>query len=401
MGINPIVCPTPGNFDRDWTPSVSSLSFDREPEERSSPLHQHASDQLDFLEVEDRGGRRTNDKQPTCIRYLIEWKVMLNNRVVKKDTEQDLVLKPSSYWGQIKENAENTIRRKNKRNQRVRSDDTEVTVSVNDRSQDDLTKTFDNTNVEEKQLLMWGNLLRLPGKRLKLRISINYIEDSDLSLSRNVDKRGSASVTKGMLTERDRRIDAEHASGQPSVWRDVYKTMRCPGPPCRHEGQYCWQDPVGKKHYKLRTHHLKSLVKFVERGGTIETHDDVPGDVRQQLYAEEEQRLEKPKKNPHHPMNGSMCPPVINNINVLPAHSSQHSLTGTDPVSSNTILADFIDISGPLDTAVEEYTAWQKSRVRRVTFKEQIAKAGEVALEDVVGIQGNIDLSRRRRTSVL
>ena len=388
----PPYAPTPGNFDRDCTPSVSSLPFDCEPEERSSLLRQHASDQLDFPEAEDRGGRRANDKQaPICIRYFIEWKVTLNNRVVKKDTEQDLVLKPSSYWGQIKENAENTIRRKNKRNQRVRSDDTEVTVSVNDRSQDDLTKTFDNTNVDwtaiEKQLLMWGNILRLPGKRLKLRISINYIEDSDLSLSGNVDKRGTTSVTRSMLTERDLRIDAEHASGQPSVWRDVYKTMRCPGSPCRHEGQYCWQDPVGKKHYKLRTHHLKSLVKFVERGGTIETHDDVPEDVRQQLYAEEEQRLEKPKRNLHHSMNGSMCPPVINNINVLPAHSAQQSLTSTDPVSSNTILADFIDISGPLDIAVEEYTAWQKSRVRRVIFKEQIAKAGEVALENCLDLK--------------
>ena len=86
-------------------------------------------------------------------------------------------------------------------------------------------------------------------------------------------------------------------------------------------------------------------------------------------------------------MNGSMCPPVINNINVLPAHSAQQLLTSTDPVSSNTILADFIDISGPLDTAVEEYTAWQKSCVRCVIFKEQIAKAGEVALENCLNLK--------------
>ena len=198
----PSYAPTPGNFDRDCTPSVSSLSFEQEPEEHP----QHPSNQLDFLRVDNRGNGRTNNGQPpTCIHYLIEWKVMLNNRIVKKDTEQDLVLRPSSYWDQIKENAENTISRKIKRNQRVRSDDTEIIVSVNDRSQDDLTKTFDNTDVDwtmiEKQLLMWGNLLRVPGKRLKLRISINYIEDSDQP--RNIDKRGMTSTTRGMLTERD------------------------------------------------------------------------------------------------------------------------------------------------------------------------------------------------------
>lgn len=107
---------------------------------------------------------------------------------------------------------------------------------------------------------------------------LSLVLSPHVCLLRNVVKRGPASVTKSMLTERDLLIDAERASGQPSVWRDAYRTMRCPGPPCQHEGQYCWQDPVEKKHYKLRTHHLKSLVKFVERGGIIESHDDVPED---------------------------------------------------------------------------------------------------------------------------
>jgi hypothetical protein len=289
----PSYAPTPGNFDREQTSSIFSLSPDRVPDERPDPLHQHLPNRLDFLQVDDRGSGGANDEQPpNCIRYLVEWKVTLNNRVMKKDTEQDLVLKPGSYWQQITQDAENALHRKIKRDQRVRSDDTEVTVSVNDRSQRDLTKTFEKTNVDwtviERQLLVWGNLLRV-GKQLRLRISINYIEDSDLSLSRTSDKRGTTSVTKRMLTERDARIDAEYTSGQHSVWRDVYRIMRCPGPPCRHEGQYCWQDPVGKKHYKIRTHHLKVLVKFVQGGGNLETHDDVPENVRQQLYAEEEQ----------------------------------------------------------------------------------------------------------------
>lgn len=229
---------------------------------------------------------------------------------------------------------------------------------------------------------MWGNLCRL-GKKLKLYISINYIEDSDQPLLRTGDKRGTASVTKRMLSERDAQIDAEQASGQPSVWRDVYKTMRCPGPPCRQEGQYCWQDPVGKKHYKLRTHHLRKLVKFVEGGGILETHDDIPDDVREQLYAEEAQRLEKQQKIPRHSTSGSMCPPI--NINVLPAQPSQ-AVTGmsvaTEQLNSSTNCIDSADIPGLLDEAVEEYADWHLSRVNREIYKDHIMKARDIALEN-------------------
>jgi hypothetical protein len=50
-------------------------------------------------------------------------------------------------------------------------------------------------------------------------------------------------------------------------------------------------DPIGKKHYRLRTHHLRSLVQYVEQGGILEIHDNIPDRVREQLYAEERQRF--------------------------------------------------------------------------------------------------------------
>lgn len=83
-----------------------------------------------------------------------------------------------------------------------------------------------------------------------------------------------------MLTERTLQLDAEEeSSGEPSIWRDVYKLMRCPGPPC-NLGPYCWPDPIGKKHYKLRTHHFKSLIRHVEQGHKLEIPDDVPEEIR-------------------------------------------------------------------------------------------------------------------------
>lgn len=90
---------------------------------------------------------------------------------------------------------------------------------------------------------------------------------------------------------------------------------------CQHEGQYCWQDQAGKKHYKLRTHHLKALVKSAEQGGIIETHDDIPNNMRDQLYAEEHQRLSRQNKSSNNMPSGS-TPPQIN-IHVLSTQSSQ------------------------------------------------------------------------------
>lgn len=59
----------------------------------------------------------------------------------------------------------------------------------------------------------------------------------------------------------------------------------------------------------------------MEQGGVLETHDDIPDSLREQLYAEDSQRLEKRKKTTDSSTVASMCPPI--NINVLPAGTSE------------------------------------------------------------------------------
>ena len=173
---------------------------------------------------------------------------MLNKKVISRDTEEDVALTPSAYWPvNLRPKLEKLLEGKTSRAGRVRSDDTSIVVSVNDRSQRDLTKRFENLNIDwtavEKQLLRWGELF-CRGKKLRLSITFKYIEDDRLprSISGRVEKRGRSSVTKRMLNERDAQLDAEeNASGEESVWRSVYN-LTC------HLGQYCWQDPHGKKH---------------------------------------------------------------------------------------------------------------------------------------------------------
>ncbi len=90
-------------------------------------------------------------------------------------------------------------------NGQVRCDDTEVKVSVTDRTQRDLVKRFDDLNIDwpttAKQLESWGEQFRSV-KKLRVDLSFNYIDiQPSASTTRREDKRGS-SATQRMLMER-------------------------------------------------------------------------------------------------------------------------------------------------------------------------------------------------------
>ncbi|GCB25807.1 hypothetical protein AAWM_08692 [Aspergillus awamori] len=212
----------------------------------------------------------------------------------------------------------------------------------------------------ERQLLQWTNLLR-KGKKIKLEICVNYLADHNEP--RAGEKRGATSVTKTMLADRDAQIDTEQASGQYSPWRPVYNALRCPGPPCDNHDGHCWQDPLN-----------------------IESHDDVPDEIRQQLYAEEQNRLERQRKTGRQLSNES-TPSAPINIHILPAQSAQAStiitpgaspplLPYSDPIHDDAIMIPDL----PLDIAVRKYSAWQQTRVDSQVHKDNVEKACDIAL---------------------
>ena len=102
----PSYAPTPGDFGRERTPSKYCLSLNHTYGGGSTPLGHPESCRLGFLNKPEYHDGTYNEGSPSSIIYLIEWKVTLNNQILAKNTEQDLVLKPSSYWQQIKEKAD-------------------------------------------------------------------------------------------------------------------------------------------------------------------------------------------------------------------------------------------------------------------------------------------------------
>jgi hypothetical protein len=220
-------------------------------------------------------------------------------------------------------------------------------------------------------------------------LSFNYIDASlqPTSSANRGNKRGS-STTQRILADRASQLEAEQeASGSPSVWQEVYALLQCPSPPC-NLGPHCWRDPFGKKHYKVRTHHLKALVELVHQGHTLKSHDDVPEGIREQLFAEEHQRQERRSTTTSIP---AQSLPPINITNVLPSQANE---SPTKSVADSSVTAGKetgeiarLDIPGPRDAAVMAYSDWQQSNVVDEALKEEFRKACNATLEDGLDLE--------------
>ncbi|CAG8271863.1 unnamed protein product [Penicillium salamii] len=299
-----LFAPTPG-YHIPRTPSViGSIDYNNVPGDESPALPDRQSEpsQIPLLQLSEwEEGKSYDEYPPTYLHYWIVWKATLNNKVVRKNTEQDLVLAPRFYW------------------------------------------------------------------RLFLQPKLN-------ELSRR----------ERMLLDRHLDISAEEeANGQPAAWAHVYSLMRCSGRPCEM-GPHCWRDPVSEKHYKLTAQNLRGLVNFVEQGGVLDSHYDVPETIRECLYTQEQQRVERQKGSKHY-TTGTTYPP-INITNVLPAPSSHLPVPAT-PNSTPTMfagknIAEVFDIPGLRDFAVAEYSEWQQSQVSDERLKAELRTARDLALED-------------------
>jgi len=377
-------------------PSYDSFAFDPDddqwnPYDDSSQRQTQTNEEtneLKFCQLSNWESKKTYDD--SYIHYTIEWKMTVNNRaIMPKDTLQDMVLAPADSWKHVlKTKLEESVQQQNRS---LELNFISVVVSVTQRKEPPLSKVFPKTSIDwaviESQLVAWSKFYRA-GKKLKLNLSFDYVDATNTSLRRG-DKRGHSSTTRQMLATGALQADAEqHSSRQSLVWRHVYKTMRCAGSPCE-KGPHCWVDPVGKKHYKLYTPHLTDIVEYVQNGHKLETHDDVPKDIREQLYAEERQALERHKKATR--TSAASLPPI--NITMLPAPSHQTSNVVSSPagttaldIPSKSTPIVHLDIPGFLDVQVEEYCAWQESRFKRPSLKVEYKKACDVIIGDAMDL---------------
>lgn len=185
-----------------------------------------------------------------------------------------------------------------------------------------------------------------------------------------------------MLAEREAHIVAEEeVTGQPSTWEHVYELMRCDVRSCPHKSDWCWEDPRDKKHYKLRAPHLERLIDYVNDGGILDGHDDVPGEIRRDL-ALESQTARKSKKADASTTEAPYHPTIIN---VLPTQNSSAPMVTSylpRPLSEERLI-----IAGPRETAVREYCKWLESRATEAAYKADFRKICQVISENHLDLE--------------
>lgn len=341
-----------------------------------------------FDSSDDWGDDAASDESvANHIQYMVVWKLTVNNRCKAEDTEQEVVLPPAAFWDTVLRAKLEAVREmKLPATKSFQLEETRAIVSITGKKK--LKKRFDGLDIDwaalEKQLRGWSHLLR-PGKQMCIDLSFHYVETPVSDPPAEPTRPGTSrrSATESMLRELDGHVDA---SGQPLAWRGVRNLMRCPGPPC-HLEPYCWRDSGTNKRYKLRASHLRRLVQYAVEGHPLESHDDVPDDIRQQLYAEDQQYLEGQNRASR----GKYSP--IHITNVLPGSYGQgSSITsgpttqlppGLGPAGASTNLG----IRGPLDEAVQRYCSWLSSKVTREALKTEYRKVCDITLDEGLDLE--------------
>ncbi|KAI7762676.1 hypothetical protein LZL87_014164 [Fusarium oxysporum] len=356
---------------------------------------QHPRSRLPLLQLDNWDPDDTYDESPpTCVHYSIEWKLQLRKGRLSKltnDTEQDRVLAPGAFWDTtLKDKVDKLLRQKTPRGKKYVPEETIIVVSVTDRGERDLTKRFDEFNIDwqmaEEQLCKWSPLFRA-GK--KLRIDISFVCKEEPHGSRVVQQQGSrGSATARQLAQRDQLLETQEAAGQPRVWKDVYDLMRCNGNLC--QGSYCYVDEQ-RKHIGLNTSILTKMVEYAEQGNELRTHRDMPPYILDMIY--EKERLEGERRAKRKASSLESDRP-IKIVNVLPSPYGHSAAEGCTPPSSNfgTASPSVVDLTDlvipkPIDRAVDDYTEWLCDQVEDENWKAGFRSAGSITKADCLDLR--------------
>ncbi|KAM0539656.1 hypothetical protein ACHAO7_011967 [Fusarium culmorum] len=379
------------------TPQLSGInsrgaSFVASP----SPSPSGQRPRLPLLQLDDWDPDGAYDESPpTCVHYSIEWKLQLRKGRLSKltnDTEQNLVLAPGAFWETTLEaKVDKLLKQKTPRGKSYVPEETIVVVSVTDRSERDLTKRFDEFNINwemaEEQLCKWSPLFRA-GK--KLRIDISFICKEEHRGSRVVQQLGGGrgSATARQLAQRDQLLETQEAAGQPRVWKDMYDLMRCNGNLC--PGSYCYVDEQ-RKHIGLNTSILTKMVEYAEQGNELRTHRDVPPYILDMIY--EKERLDGERRAKRKAPSSESDRP-IKIVNVLPSPYGHSTVEGCTPPSSTfgTVSPSVVDptdlvIPKPIDRAVDDYTDWLCDQVEDEHWKAGFRSAGSITKADCLDLR--------------
>lgn len=112
----------------------------------------------------------------------------------------------------------------------------------------------------------------------------------------------------------------------------------------------------------------------MEKGATLQSHEDVPDNFREELYMEERHRLES-QQSKNNKMSGTpgSCHPINIHFNGMQS-SPRSEMSNTTAASAmllppNDQVMDDLNIPGLRDEAVRTYSAWHEANVKNDNLK--------------------------------
>ncbi|KAF4487555.1 hypothetical protein CGGC5_v005858 [Colletotrichum fructicola Nara gc5] len=278
-----------------------------------------------------------NELQGTHVPYVVEWKLTANNRTVTKDSEHNITIAPQAFWDRhLKEQVQEVLRRKLPPHKTFRPVDSDVVVSVTERTQRDLVKRFNELNIDwtmvESQLQEWSHLTRA-GKKLRIDVSFNFVVSRQEAPSAGRTKRGRRSVTDQMLSDRALQIDAEESSTSLAPARFVVLGRTAGG-----------------------TEQLRNIIDSKRIICEVSSRSQQQVDV-------------------DNPVGLTVLEPAA-----LPSATTP----AVNPLGCH---RNICDIPGLRDDAMKLYTEWQCSKIRDEGLKLDFRRACDVALEDGLDLE--------------
>lgn len=324
---------------------------------QSTDYGQHIFDDYDFerdfstpLPEEDRRllAQSSDNEASFVFNYTIIWKLQLRKgRVTKltEDTREDVNAAPGAYWNEV-----------------LKSE--LATVSNSKRGVPPYTRRFPKLIIEwadvENKVRSWSNL----GDSLKVVISFIYKEAQPTSIKGKTGR----GATKKHSAALDRLVAEQEASGTRAVWKDVYQLMECISATCTNRGFSCWR--YKEKHHKLDSDIMDRLVDRAEEGYRMDTHDDVPEDVRELIRireSEEEARRKRKRK-------ASDSLPVSVRV-------SCHDHRDGDSVDGSGASQIRLNFPVPDDEAPIVYSDWLCAKITNEKWRTASQLAGEVTVD--------------------
>ncbi|CAG8428780.1 unnamed protein product [Penicillium salamii] len=129
-----------------------------------------------------------------------------------------------------------------------------------------------------------------------------------------------------------------------------------------------------KKHYQLRTHHLKRLIAYVEGNNILECQGNIPNAIREELFLEEQQKLENQQSKSNKILASGNYPPI--NINFIGGQPHLQSSTAYSIAASNTSptqneqIVDQLIINGPQDVTTEFRQAYDATLANDLNLEQ-------------------------------